>query len=594
MEKNLIEILKKVEKPARYMGGEALVRPVGTQMRVKFCLCCPTLYEMGMKRRDANILYYLLNDRKGYSAERCYAPQVDMARELLKEGVKLFSLENKLPLSQFDLLAFSLEEELDYFNIAYMLTLAKIPAEAVKRTSDFPLIFAYGKLAFNPEPLANIFDFFIIGDYEDMAVKVVDTIMKAKLSNLNKQEILTKLAQIEGIYVPSLIEVVKDKKGIVKIKGSVKSQVIRDLDRAFFPTKLMISNIGSESESAFIEPVRGCGAGCRFCQEGYVSRPVRERRVQTLVSQATSQIVNSGFDRLRIALPSAEAFPRLKNLLTLLEPICSSKGVEVEVENVGCDNELNSKILKQEDELVLSLEAGSERLRKIINKPLSKGEILSRIEKAFNEGTNKIRLFFMVGLPYETAEDLMEIIELALAIKQLYKSKHQDENKLQIVVQTSVFIPKAFTPFQWSAFIGIKEAEKRLGFIAKGLSQIGVKNESCNPTESAVSAIMLRGDREVSKCIIEGAKRGVLNLGNFDANLFFDVAKDCGIDSSKYFAKKDIKDVLAWDFIDVGVGKQFFIKELVRAQKDETTDKCANSCSNCGLHARGLCKYGNC
>lgn len=600
MDKKLENILKRVEKPARYVGGEIGMPPVSVETRVKYCLCFPDVYEVGMSNVGTKILYHMLNDRKGYSCERCYAPWGDMGEELKKENYPLFSLETKTPLKDFDLLGFSFGYELSYTTFLYMLDLAQIPFKAKERGEDYPLIYGGGLCMSNPEPLADFLDFAVVGDGEEITIKIIDVVMKAKLSKLKKSEVLKLLSEIDGVYVPSFVDVSFDKDLKLKeIEGKkVRRQIVKDLDRAYFPTKLMIPNEQAVFDRAVIEIMRGCTRGCRFCQAGFLYRPVRERRVQTLVSQATAQIYSCGFDELGVSSLSTGDYSKLPELMSFLEPLCSEKKVKLSLPSLRLDSFNGDMVgLTGGKSLTFAPEAGTQRLRDVINKNITDEDINSALISSFEAGYNSIKFYFMIGLPFETAEDLMGIVEIVKRAKELYK-KHKKANKpLSISVSAATFIPKPFTPFQWCSFIGVNEADKRQTFLKIALKKIGVKFSFHDPKSSETEAILSRGDRRLGSVLIEAYKNGA----NFDSwsELFNSEAYDkafesVGLDRNLYLSKKNVKDILPWNLVDSGIDVSFLEKEYEKAKIAGVTKDCRAGCNGCGLTRLGVCKYGRC
>lgn len=599
MDKKLINILKRVQKPARYVGGEIGMPVFNSETRVKYCLCFPDVYEVGMSNIGTKILYHMLNDRKGYSCERCYAPWEDMGRELKKENYPLFSLETKTPLSKFDILGFSFGYELSYSTFLYMLDLAQIPFKAEDRGEKYPLVYGGGLCMSNPEPLADFLDFAVIGDGEDITIKIVDTITKAKLNKLSKSAILDELAKLDGVYVPSRVDVDFDKNGeISKLKGPiVKRQIIRDLDRAYYPTKIMVSNEEAVFERASIEIMRGCTRGCRFCQAGFLYRPVRERRVQTLVSQATAQIYNSGFDEMGLSSLSTGDYSKLPELLSFLNPLCAEKKIKLSLPSLRLDSFKGDMVsLSGGNSLTFAPEAGTQRLRDIINKNITDEDIDSALISAYKSGYSSVKFYFMIGLPFETANDLMGIVEIVKRAKKLYKEHKQSNKPLRISVSAATFIPKAFTPFQWCSFVGVKEAEKRQQFLSYAFKEQGVKFSFHNPKSSEVEAILSRGDRRLGDALLNAYQNGAVFdswAELFNSDIYDKAFEECDINTDWYLSIKDKKEKLPWDLIDTGISKEFFKLEYERAKDANITKDCRNGCNGCGLTKMGVCKYGN-
>ncbi len=596
MDNKLVKILKRVEKPSRYVGGEVLLPPINHTTRVKYCLCFPERYEIAMSDISTKIIYHMLNDRKGYVCERCFAPWVDMGNELKKENMPLFSLETKTPLVDFDVLGFNFTQELYYSNFLYMLDLAGIPFKANQRSNNCPFVYGFGRCMYNPEPLADFLDFAIIGDPEDVTIKVIDAINKAKLNKFNRSQTLKQISEVEGVYVPSFVLAVYDSAGnIKKLEGkTVRRQIVKDLDRSYFPTKLLVPNEDAGCEVARLELMRGCSRGCRYCQEGFVNRPVRERRVQTLVSHATGQIYNSGFSELDLLAPCTKDYQALPSLLKLLDKLCETRSVKLVVPNLLTENTGEYKSLAKSNILKLSIEAGTERLRNIINRNLSDEDIESELKVAFENNVSKLELNFMIGLPFENSEDLMGIVSLVKRAKELYKAHKTTTKPLSIFVHIDVFVPKAFTPFQWCKYIGVSEAEKRQQFLQYAFKKLGVKTDFANAKACEVEALLSLGDRRMGEILLEAYKRGA----KFDAEKTFNYAYYQvayllkGLSVDKVLMKKAPQEILPWDKIDIGITKQYLANEYARAKEQVVTKDCKHGCNNCGLLNMGVCKNG--
>ena len=599
MDAILEDILKKVEKPERYEGAELCLPVIDDQTRIRTCLCQPCLYEDGMKKVNSLVVYYMLNDRKGYSCERCFAPWLDMGKWLKKEKYPLFSLETKTALKDFDLLNFCFDYTYSYTTFLYMLDLAQIPYKSVDRDEKYPLVYGSGVCMSNPEPLADFLDFAIIGDQEDVTIKVIDSLIKSKLSGFTKKQTLNALAQIDGVYVPSNIQFTYGKDGrLTNIDGNIVCrQIVRDLDRAYFPTKLIIPNERGICDSAVLECSRGCTKGCRYCQEGFLNRPYRERRVQTLVSLANAQVFNSGVDTISLGSLANGGYSKTAELVKSLNQLCEDKNVKVSMTSFRANNyNVDGANFKQEELFNLSIEAGTERLRRVINKDLSDNDIDQMIINAIKSGFSNVKLNFMIGLPFENAEDIVGIVETVKRVQSLYEENKTSANPLSLFVNVSIFVPKPFTPFQWSKFIGCEDVKKRIKFLSLSFDVLKVKYNFYSPEISEIETILSRGDRKISKVLLYAYLKGSIFDNNkllFDPTVYYQAIDALKIDKNLYIAQKETDEVLPWDKIDVGISKDYLKNQYKMASKGLVVNDCAHGCTGCGLYKKGLCRNGN-
>lgn len=592
MEKKILQFLRAAEKPARYIGEEFNTPNFAeSQNRENYCMCYPDLYEVGMDNLPYKIAYHMINDRKGFSAERCFAPSLKDGELLKKIQLPLFSLETKTPLAKFDSISFYFKYETQYTTFLYMLDLAGIPLRKSKRTENDPIVFGMGNAMANPEVLADFLDFAIIGDLENALVEVMDALRLCKLNNMSKVDTLYHLSKIVGVYIFSdkIFEFENGK--IAKIKGDkVKRAIVSNLDKAYFPMNMQVPYLGCGIAS--IEIMRGCSRGCRFCQAGFVNRPVRERRVATLSLQTRALIQSTGYNKLGLAALNAADYSQLSLLKQNLGALCKEKNVNIFLPSMRFDaeNVSSEKILN------FTIEGGSQRLRNLLNKNVTSDEIETIFKEAYGGGCSEVNMYFMIGLPTETAKDLLGIEELVHEARQLYKKYKIVDDELKLKVIVSTFVPKAFTPLQWSAFMNSEDLLKREKILQLLLDENKVEYKFYDPFASTIEAIYSRGDRRLGAFLEVAYRAGAVFDG--DAELFnkkaykqaFEITK---INTKDYLAKKEYTDLLPWDLVDFGVNKEYLQQENEKALEFGTTRDCRQGCNGCGLKALGVCKNGN-
>ena len=580
---NLIKkLLLTVEKPSRYTGGEFNTPDVKKPHRASFCFCFPDIYEIGMSNLGLQILYDVINNDHDFVAERCYAPWTDFGEKLRENDIPLFSLETKTPLKDFDVVGFSVQFELLYTNVLYMLELAKIPFRASERDDSYPLLIAGGPCAVNPEPFKDFFDLIVIGEGEEVDLEVLRQTALAKEQGISKKELLERLAKIEGVYVPSV-----HKKG-----EKVTKAVVKDFENAPVPTRPLVPNLNIIHDRVVMELYRGCASGCRFCQAGFYYRPIREKSADRVAYLAKSAIDATGYEELSLCSLSTGDYSYLKELIFDLKQITDERKVNLSLPSLRL-NSFEGEIAQnsRRSSLTFAPEAGTQRLRNVINKNISDDDI-NNIGKAFAVGYQSVKLYFMMGLPTETNEDLDGIAEICQRLRALYYSEKR-QRPLSISVSCSVFIPKPCTPFQWSRQIGINEMLEKQEYLRGKLREIkGVKFSWHGAESSKLEAALARGGEELSDVIEEAYKSG----SKFDSwSEYFDwenwlsAFEKCGIDINDYSREYSLDEDLPWDFIDMGVPKSYFKKEYEKALKGETTRNCRNGCNGCGASKLGRC-----
>ncbi|MDD3766054.1 MAG: TIGR03960 family B12-binding radical SAM protein [Eubacteriales bacterium] len=597
-------LLDDVEKPARYTGGEwGSVIKDPAFVDIRFAFCFPDVYEVGMSHLGMKILYGILNQREDTYCERVFAPWVDMEEKMRKTGVPLFSLETKEPIKNFDMIGFTLQYEMSYTNIINMLDLAGIPILSKDREDIF--VVGGGPCAYNPEPLADVFDFFVLGEGEEVLNEILNVYAGWKKQGRSRVEFLEEIARIEGVYVPQFYDVVYNEDGTVKevtpnnkhAKATVKKCIIKNMDEVYYPTKLIVPYMEVIHDRMMLELFRGCIRGCRFCQAGIIYRPVRERSKEKLIDFAKELIKNTGYEELSLTSLSSSDYTFLESLCNELIAITEPQNINLALPSLRIDNfslDIMNKVQKvRKSSITFAPEAGTQRLRDVINKNISEEEIISGTRLAFEGGYSSVKLYFMMGLPTETDEDIAGIADLANLIADQYYEvpKERRQGGLSITVSTSCFVPKPHTPFQWAAQDSLENLERKQNLLKTQIRRRSIKYNWHEASVSYLEGAFSRGDRRLAKVLIAAQKKGCKfdswrEFYNFDK--WMDSFSECGIDPNFYTAReRSCDEVLPWDHINVGVTKKFLINENERAKKGITTPHCREQCSGCGVASFG-------
>lgn len=583
---DIFDYLTQVEKPARYTGGEYNTPDMNKPCSLRFCLCFPDLYEVGMSNLGIAILYDILNKAEGIVCERCFAPWTDFADILREKDCPLFSIETRKPLKEFDIVGFSVPYEMSYSNILYMLDLAKIPFRAKDRGDEYPLIVGGGPAAANPEPIIDFFDLFFIGDGEEVDLAVARIAEKYKG---NKKKILEECAKLDGVYVPSLCETAN---GVCVTK--VKKAVVKDLDSAPYPEKPLVPNMAIVHDRGVVELYRGCYAGCRFCQACFFYRPIRYRSRERVADLAEKIISCTGFDEIGLTSLSSGDYEDIYAVLEDVKEISEKKNVVFQLPSLRLDS-FTANLTKnaKKSSLTFAPEAGTQRLRNVINKNITETDIEKSMKLAFETGYRTIKLYFMLGLPTETDEDVMGIAETVKKIRTIYREV-TGKTDLTVNVSTAMFIPKPVTPFQWAEQASKEEMERKQDMLkAEFYPMKGVKYSWHGSDMSVLEGVFARGDRRLSSVIETAYKKGCTFDGwseKFLPEKWFDALAENGIDPYEYTRKRDTEETLPWDFIDFGTTKAYLKKEYDKALKEETTEPCKRHCNGCGANKFGKCR----
>lgn len=600
------KILMKVQKPTRYTGGElncVMKDPEAVDCRFGFCF--PDVYEIAMSNIGLKILYHTLNEREDTYCERVFAPWPDMEEQMRAHDMKLFALETGDEIVDFDIVAFTLPYELSYSNVVYMLDLAGIPVLSSERDESFPIIFGGGLCAYNAEPIADIFDFFLLGEGEESIHEVTEAYINWKKSGKkSKTEFLKTIAKTEGVYVPSFYDVEYNSDNTIKsitpntpvAKPKVTKRIMKDFDNTYAPEKIIVPFGEVVHDRVMLEVFRGCIRGCRFCEAGYAYRPVRERKAETLTELADKLLGCSGYDEISLSSLSTSDYTQLRELTDNLLKITEEKKIGLSLPSLRIDNfsmELMKKVQKvRKSGITFAPEAGTQRLRDVINKNITEENIMNSAKMLFEGGWTNVKLYFMIGLPTETEEDIIGIAELSQRVLEQYFSipKEERAKNINITTSTSSFIPKPFTAFQWAKQDSREDIIHKQNMLKASIKSRKIRYNWHDNRVSYLEGVFARGDRRLCRAVIEAVKRGC-KFDSWDEYFKFDtwleVFEDLGIDPDWYMRERSYEEVLPWDHISIGITKEFFMRENEKAKRGETTPNCRQKCSGCGIKSFG-------
>ena len=603
--KEVEKILLKVQKPGRYTGGElnSIVKDK-SKVDVRFAFCFPDTYEIGMSHLGMKILYSQFNSYDHIWCERVFAPWIDMEEQMIKNNIPLYALESGDPLTEFDFIGFTLQYELSYTNVLNMLKLAGIPVLSSERTELNNIVVAGGTCTSNPEPLADFIDIFFIGEGEEVDLEVMELYRDFKKQGKSKEEFLIAAAQIEGVYVPALYEVEYNEDGTISsftpkhgAPEKVSKRIMMNMDNTYYPDSFVVPMVEIVHDRAISEIFRGCIRGCRFCQAGFLNRPVREKSKDTILNQCRTLCDSTGYDEVSLSSLSSSDYSDIVGLLTTLTEWSDKSGVSLSLPSLRVDgftDDIMNKIKTvRKSGLTFAPEAGTQRLRDAINKNVREDELLKTCHTAFAGGWTNVKLYFMIGLPTETLEDVEGIANLGQAVvNEFYRTEGRAKGRgVNVTVSASSFVPKPHTPFQWEAQDTIETIHKKQKHLKESIHTKKISFNYHEANTSYLESVFARGDRKLCKVMLKACEKGFRFDGwndCFNFNAWMDIFKECGIDPDFYTTRKrSFDEILPWDFLDYGVCKRFLMSECEKAYNSKTTPNCREKCSACGAN-----KYG--
>lgn len=601
--------LLKVQKPGRYVGGEInSVYKDRQEVDVRFAFCFPDTYEIGMSHLGMKILYSQFNAVPYIWCERVFAPWLDMEKIMLEKNISLWGLESGDPITDFEFIGFTLQYELSYTNILQMLKLAHIPLRSCDRKGLTQIVVAGGPCACNPEPLADFFDLFFIGEGEEVDLEVIELFRKCRSEGKSREEFLFLCSQIEGVYVPSLYDVEYNSDGTIKsftpkegVPPVIRKRIIMNMDEVYYPSKFVVPLIEIVHDRVVEEIFRGCIRGCRFCQAGFLNRPVREKSPETIDMQCHTLCRSTGYDEISLSSLSSSDYTEIRELLNRLTKWSVDENVSLSLPSMrvdGFDEEILSKLKTvRKSGLTFAPEAGTQRMRDVINKNVTEEELMNTCSVAFRGGWTAVKLYFMIGLPTETYDDVLGIGTLAQkVVDEYYRCETRQKGKqVNVTISTSSFIPKPFTPFQWEPQDSVEEIHKKQMMLKDHITTRKITYNYHEADVSYMEGVFARGDRRLCAVLEEAVERGIHFDGwdeCFDFNKWIEVMRDCGIDPDFYVRRRrSFDELLPWDHIDYGVTKKFLLRECELAYKNTTTPNCREKCSACGAakYGGGVC-----